>query len=356
MSWQSIQGRTAAVAAVVLIVVTALVACSPASLTARTASPGNSARPGHAAADKAAARKPAGTQAQPVSGPGLPPPSSVAPFAGRALAGAGTWHPAGRRVDGVPAVYETLLLPPGGSQPAGLAWMDTKLLAARLYSGPGSPGGTSWKFTAPVKPAQADTLVAAFNGGFKMSDGVGGYYSEGRMAKPLVRGAASLVIYAGGGVDVGEWGTDMTWVPSIVAVRQNLVPLVADGLPTPAATSSNWIAWGNTCGTDSCAASVPDVEDQWRSAVGVTSDGALVYALGPGLSPLQLAQVLVRAGVVRAMELDINPYWPVFATYAPARNGRAAPSNGTKLLATIQGPATFFDPQWNRDFITMSAR
>jgi hypothetical protein len=233
--------------------------------------------------------------------------------------------------------------------------MDTRLLAARLYSGPGSPGGTFWKVTAPVKPAQADTLVAAFNGGFKMSDGVGGYYSEGRMAKPLVRGAASLVIYAGGGVDIGEWGTDMTWVPSIVAVRQNLVPLVADGLPTPAA-DGNWQAWGNTCGTNSCAASVPEVEHQWRSAVGVTTDGALVYALGPGLSPLQLAQVLVRAGVVRAMELDINPYWPVFATYAPARNGRAAPSNGSKLLATIQGPATFFDPQWTRDFITMSAR
>jgi hypothetical protein len=140
-----------------------------------------------------------------------------------------------------------------------------------------------------------------------------------------------------------------------VAVRQNLVPLVSGGRPTPAA-ARDWPAWGNTCGSDSCAASVPGVEHQWRSGVGVTADGALVYALGPDLAPLQLAQLLVRAGAVRAMELDINPDWPVFASYAPAGNGRAAPSNGRRLLATVQGPATFFDPQWARDFITVSAR
>jgi hypothetical protein len=35
----------------------------------------------------------------------------------------------------------------------------------------------------------------------------------------------------------------------------------------------------------------------------------------------------------------------------------AAPSNGSKLLAsTVQGPWTFFQPTWARDFVTMSAR
>ena len=37
--------------------------------------------------------------------------------------------------------------------------------------------------------------------------------------------------------------------------------------------------------------------------------------------------------------------------------GPAAPSNDSKLLATTQqGPWTFFEPRWARDFITMSAR
>ena len=47
----------------------------------------------------------------------------------------------------------------------------------------------------------------------------------------------------------------------------------------------------------------------WRSGVGVTADGALVYVGGSGLSIVDLANVLARAGAVRAMELDINTAW-----------------------------------------------
>jgi hypothetical protein len=143
----------------------------------------------------------------------------------------------------------------------------------------------------------------------------------------------------------------------VVAVRQNLVPLVAGGQPTAQATSADWQSWGNTCGATSCASGVPGVENQWRSGVGVTADGALVYAEGPGLSPLQLADLLTRAGVVRGMELDINPNWPVLATYDPAPGALAAPTNGAGLQpVSVQGPATFFNPAWARDFVTMSAR
>ena len=140
--------------------------------------------------------------------------------------------------------------------------------------------------------------------------------------------------------------------------------MVAGGQPTAQATSSNWLAWGNTCGATSCAHSVPSVEQQWRSGVGVTATGALVYVTGPLLTPSQLAQTLARARAVRAMELDINPTWTVLVTYDPgtssgsrASGGPAAPGNGTRLLAgTVQGPSTFFDPAWDRDFVTMSAR
>jgi hypothetical protein len=235
--------------------------------------------------------------------------------------------------------------------------MDTKLLSARLYSGSISPGGFGYKFTAPVLPDAAATLVAAFNGGFKMADAHGGYYTEGRLISPLVTGDASVVIYSNGAITVGQWGADVSMTRSVVAVRQNLVPLVAGGKPTALAASRDWRAWGNTCGLKSCAASVPGIEHQWRSGLGVTADGALVYAVGPALDPLQLAELLVRARVVRGMELDINPAWPLFAAYRPATpNGVAAPSNGTKLLATHLGAATFFQGSYARDFITMSAR
>jgi Phosphodiester glycosidase len=287
----------------------------------------------------------------------LPAPAGLVPFGRPAGAGSAVWSPVGRPVGGQRAVYQTTLVPPGGTQPAGIAWMDTHLLTARLYSGSKSPGGGPYRYTAPIQPAQAATLVAAFNGGFIMNAAGGGYYTQGRTIDSLRPGAASLVIYADGRVDIGTWGSDVRMERNVVSVRQNLMPLVADGRPTPRAASTDWQAWGSTCGTASCAATVPGIEHQWRSGLGITADGALVYAAGPALDPLQLAQLLVRAGAVRGMQLDINPDWPVFVSYDPLAGALAGPSNGRKLLSsTVQGPSTFFESWWARDFVTMSAR
>ena len=312
------------------------------SAPARLASPKTTGHPGAGAAP----------------GVPLPRPAVLTPFGSGRPARQGVWRAAGRPVHGVRAVYETRLVPPGGRQAAGIAWMDARLLSARLYSGSLSPGGGPYRFTAPVAPAQARTLVAAFNGGFKMKAAHGGYYTEGRTIDALRRGAASLVIYANGNVAIGAWGSDgLVMSPALASVRQNLVMLVSDGQPTHAA-GGGCRSWGNTCGATSCAASVPGIKHQWRSGVGTTPDGALVYVVGPRLDPPQLARLLVRAGAVEGMQLDINPFWPTFAAYDPASpHAAAAPHNGTKLLAgTAQGPATFFDPSWARDFITMSAR
>jgi hypothetical protein len=285
----------------------------------------------------------------------LPGPVTLRPFPGtRTYAGEGVWQPAGRLVAGKPALYETLLVPPGGTARAGIAWMDANLLSARLYSGSASPGGGPYKYTAPVARTAASSLVAAFNGGFQMADSHGGYYTEGRMIRPLVRGSASLVIYANGSATVGAWGSDVTMTPTVAAVRQNLYPLVAGGRPSALAATSGWRVWGGTC---PCGAGQHGAEHQWRSGLGVTADGALVYVVGPKLDPLQVAGLLVRAGAVRGMQLDINPTWPVFASFKPAApDGLAGPSNGARLIATYRGPATFFDPAYARDFITMSAR
>jgi hypothetical protein len=330
-------------------------ACSGPSAPPTPAARPPSAAPHAAAAHAAATARPAPQVTVPVPGRPLPVPASLVPFGTPGTLAA--WRPEGRPVGGVRVVYETTLVPPGGTRPAGIAWLDTGLLSARLYSGSVSPGGGPYRYTAPVAQAQAATLVAAFNGGFKMNEARGGYYTEGRVIDPLRTGAASLVIYADGSVDVGAWGSDVTMTPQVVSVRQNLLPLVAAGRPTARAAGARWRAWGSTCGATSCAPTVPGIEHQWRSGLGIAADGALVYVAGPALDPLQLAQLLVRAGAVRGMQLDINPNWPVFVTYDPPAGAPASPANGRKLLAeTTQGPWTFFEATWPRDFITMSAR
>jgi hypothetical protein len=227
--------------------------------------------------------------------------------------------------------------------------MDTKLLKATLYSGSQIPGGGPYPNTAPIQPTAATSLVAAFNAGFLMSAANGGYYTDGKTILPLRSGAASFVVYSNGTSTVGEWGRDVSMTPNVVSVRQNLDLVVDNSKPVPGLNASDTTQWGATLG---------NAVYVWRSGLGVTSDGALVYVGGPGLNITDLANLLVRAGAVRAMELDINTDWVNFSTYQPSTpTGPAGPANGTEMLSNMTGtPARYFESWWARDFITMSSR
>ncbi len=280
----------------------------------------------------------------------LPPPAPITPLASPPIAGEGLWSPAGRLVDGVPAVYETLIRPSAihTSFVVGVAWMDPMLLKATLYSGSQIPGGGPFTHTAPISPADSTSLVSAFNAGFLMSAANGGYYTDDKTIIPLRTGAASFVVYKNGSFALGQWGSDVSMTPSVVSVRQNLDLLVVNGQIVPAAYDANSSAWGATLGGGLYV---------WRSALGITANGALLYVGGPGLDIYNLANIMVHAGAVRAMELDINTDWVNFSTYQPTTpNGPATPANGTELLAGMTGtPGRYFQPWWARDFITMSA-
>ena len=278
----------------------------------------------------------------------LPVPPAIVPFASPAIAGEGQWHPAGPLVKGVPAMYEAFLRPDPvhTSLVAGVVWMDTTLLKATLYSGSYIPGGGPWADTAPVTPSAAQSLVAAFNAGFRMQDAQGGYYTQGQTVFPLKAGGASFVIYANGKATVGAWGTEVKMAPNVVSVRQNLQLLVDNGATVPGLNANDTTAWGLTLGNQVYV---------WRSGVGVTANGALVYVGGPGLNITTLADLLIRAGAVRGMELDINTDWVNFSTYSPAPGSPASSSNGSTLLSNMSGGPGRYFTGWPRDFVTMSA-
>jgi hypothetical protein len=252
-------------------------------------------------------------------------------------------------VDGIPAIYETTLRPDKvhTSYVAGVAWMDTKLLHATLYSGSWIPGGGPYPDTAPVEPSAARTLVAAFNAGFLMNNANGGYYTDKKVEVPLRRGAASFVVYKDGSSDVISWPYGSKVPSKVASVRQNLDLLVQNGHPVSGLQANDTSKWGLTLG---------NAVYVWRSGLGVTADGALIYVAGPGLNITDLANLLVRAGAVRAMELDINTDWVNFATYSPASPaGLATPANGSLLLSSMTGTTgRYFASWWTRDFITMS--
>jgi hypothetical protein len=260
------------------------------------------------------------------------------------------WHVVGRETaNGVPTVYEAFVRPDAvhTSYVVGVAWMDPTLLKAQLYSGSYIPGGGPYKYTAPVSASASKTIVAAFNAGFRMQDANGGYYTDGHLVKALRNGAASVVIFKDGTMTVGNWGRDFTMSNQIASVRQNLDLIVDHAKAVPGLAAQNSNKWGVTLG---------GTFNVWRSGLGVTKDGAIVYVGGPALSISDLANVLVRAGAVRAMQLDINTGWVQYSVFAGTIGTSLNASNATSLLGSMESPSRYFATWWNRDFFTMSLR
>jgi hypothetical protein len=280
----------------------------------------------------------------------LPVPKNVVSPVTPAQPNEGVWQAAGRLVANCAPLYVTYVRPDAihTSYVDGIAWMDPKLLSATLYSGSQIPGGGPYSHTAPVSPSAAMTLVSAFNAGFRMGDSQGGYYTDGKQVVPLVAGKASAVISKDGTMNIGAWGSDVTMTPEVVSVRQNLDLIVANGAPVAGLNSNDNSRWGATLGGSAYV---------WRSGMGITANGAIVYVGGPSMSITSLADILVRAGAVRAMESDINTDWVNYAYYAPALGQPATPDNGTLLLSGMTGTTSrYFQNYWARDFFTMSAR
>ena len=210
----------------------------------------------------------------------------------------------------------------------------TKLV---LHAGYEDPGGTGWPAGPAISDAEKGSLLAAFNGGFRLDASRGGFYADGRTQGALRDGAASLVIDASGTARVGQWGRDLRMGPDVVAVRQNLDLLVDGGQVVSGLADNTGGRWGKTLGNRLYV---------FRSGIGQTAGGALVYAAGNGLSAATLAGLLVRAGAVRAMELDINPEWTSFVHY-PAE---------TNLLPDMQRSPRRYDTASSRDFIAVLRR
>ena len=277
--------------------------------------------------------------------PHLSAPTNMIPLVADPLAGEGVWQPTGRQVAGYPAVYQTFFRPDTihTSLVAGAMWLDTSLLKADYVVGLNEPPNGPKPWGAKIPEEFRPSLVAAFNSGFKMDAARGGVFTLGQMVTPLADGAASLVIDTAGKASVGLWGRDFVMGPSISSVRQNLALLVDNGEVAPGIPNNTNGAWGATLGNKVFV---------WRSGVGTTATGAMVYVGGPGLNAQSLAILLQRAGAVRAMELDINTDWVSAYTYSSEFLADPAQVTGTKLLPEmVRGGDRYLVPG-ERDFFS----
>jgi hypothetical protein len=151
---------------------------------------------------------------------------------------------------------------------------------------------------------------------------------------------ATIVGYRGGRVDVIAWQAGAALPADVTFARQNLPLIVDGGRPNP--NLSDGPAWGATLG---------NAVRVWRSGVGVSARGDLIYAAADTQTVGSLAAILIRAGAVRAMQLDINSYWTTFISYGGP--GAAAPAS---LLPDMTRPSSRYLTPDDRDFFAVYSR
>ncbi|MEP7035489.1 MAG: phosphodiester glycosidase family protein [Actinomycetota bacterium] len=246
---------------------------------------------------------------------------------------------------GQPAIRAAFLRPDAQhtSYLVGVAWLNQKLVKMVLHPGFSVPGGSGWSQPFYVPSSRRDSLLATFNSGFTMQDNNGGYWQDGKTASPLRPGAASMVLYKDGHVDVVKWNAAAP-APGVAAVRQNLGMLVENGQISPDVNSKTTRTWGKTVGNTTFV---------WRSALGVRKDGSLVFVVGASMSVPTLANIVRDAGAVNAMELDINKAWTNFITYTHTSPGVAVPHMLTK--DAHPNPYRYLQPS-SRDFVAVHSR
>jgi hypothetical protein len=296
-----------------------------------------------ATAGAAAAPVPGAHAAAPAQ-PLIPMRAAMTPPVSPALPGEGVYRTLSS-AHGEPIVQGTYVRPDGEhtSYEAAVAWISGKHARFQLHPGFMEPGGT---FDVPptIPKGSRTGLVATWNGGFRVTDGGsrGGFYLDGRTDGELRDGAASEVFYKDGSIKVGVWGRDVRMTPEVVGVRQCLELMVDGGKVVP--DIDDGAKWGVA---DQGGMFVP------RSGVGVTAQGDIIMVVGQALSAQSLADLMQRAGAVRAMPLDMNRAWPSFMSYDSSRD----PSNPrpTNIL-DFEDPPDRYYVQATRDFVAVYAR
>ncbi len=269
-------------------------------------------------------------------------PTRIAPLVKPRIAGEGVWAGTGQTVAGRPAVLVTAFRP-DPTYPrtvAYVAWIDHTRTQLALYPGRYQPPSGSPRGPMQVPFGQRWRLLATFNSGFTYSDGHGGFVLDGHAYERLQPGLATLVAYRDGRVDVVSWSGRPGGGRNVVLARQNLPLIVDRGRPNP--NLSDGPAWGATLG---------NAIRVWRSGVGIDRHGNLIYAAADFQTVRSLASILIHAGAVRAMQLDINAEWPSFITYG-RRGGRGA----IKLVPNTQQSASRYLSPDDRDFFAVFRR
>jgi hypothetical protein len=154
-------------------------------------------------------------------------------------------------------------------------------------------------------------------------------------------GNATVVAYKSGAVNIVSWRGGPNLRPNMAWARQSLPLIVENGHRNPALDLST--DWGYTLG---------NAVRVWRTGLGIDKHGNLIYVAAPDQTVITLANILIHAGAVRGMELDINPEWYTLITYRH-KHGQIVP---TQVAYNYQQSSQRYLVPDDRDFFAIYRR
>lgn len=164
-------------------------------------------------------------------------------------------------------------------------------------------------------------LVGAFNGAFQALHGEWGMALGGMPLLPPKPYAATVAVLDDGRVGFGAWPEPVGKIPGEIRdLRQNLLPLVQDGVVNP----FKYRYWG------AAASKTPDRVYTIRTGLCLTLDGKLVYFYGDHLTSETLGRAMQAARCDFAIHLDMNPGHSGFEYYRVDKSGKE-PARGREL-------------------------
>jgi len=251
------------------------------------------------------------------------PPAQLQPILSPPLPNEGVWlgtddDPFVGKNPGVPTAFVQTFIRTDAQRSYARVYVtlwDPRQVALHMVAGtvePVSATGEVGTGQIPRTPETLKSLVAGFNGGFQAMHFEGGMQVNGNMYLPPKPYAGTVAELRDGTTAIGTWPDGMPDVPDeILSFRQNLVPIVKDGVVNP----YKQIKWGGT------PPGSADSIHTTRSGVCITKDGFVGYFFGNDMTPESLAKGMTAAGCKQAVHLDMNAGHTGFEFYRVAPNG-----------------------------------
>ncbi|MEZ4229482.1 MAG: hypothetical protein R3B89_09970 [Polyangiaceae bacterium] len=147
----------------------------------------------------------------------------------------------------------------------------------------------------PREPEVLKRVVGTFNGAFKTTHGKYGMMVRKRVLLPPIPGGATVVVTDDHRVGLGSWPQTTDIPADLESFRQNLDPLVEDGVANPTGRYIwGWQLAGTSVMTE-------------RTALCVTPSGHLYYGWSNEIDGPTLGKALRQAGCGYGIHLDMNP-------------------------------------------------